>query len=298
MSKNVLLKSVKIHNGETLGYRECGSGDKTLLLVHGNMTSSKHWDVLIDKLPDDIKIYAVDMRGFGISTYNTPINSLKDFSEDIKDFVDILGLKKFAMAGWSTGGGVAMQFAADYPEYVTHLITVESVGIKGYPMFRKDEKGHPILTELLSTKEEIAKDEIQVVPVLKAYASKDKEYMRSLWNSVIYTQNQPSSEKYNEYLADMMTQRNLVDVDYALVNFNMSHNHNGVVPGTGEVDKITAPTLVIEGNKDIVVPMYMAEDIKNGIGDNAELIIFENSGHSPLIDSIDKLTESIVDFIS
>lgn len=298
MSKNVLVGSVKIDNGETLGYRECGEGDKILLLVHGNMTSSKHWDVLIDKLPDNIKVYAVDMRGFGMSTYNIPVNSLRDFSEDIKNFVDKLGLKKFAMAGWSTGGGVAMQFAADHPEYVTHLITVESVGIKGYPMFRKDEKGQPVLTELLRTKEDIAKDQVQVVPVLKAYESKDKEYMRSLWNMVIYTQNQPSPEKYDEYLDDMMTQRNLVDVDYALVNFNMSHDHNGVVPGTGEVDKITAPTLVIEGDKDLVVPMYMAEDIKNGIGDNAELVIFENSGHSPLIDRIDKLTESIVDFIS
>jgi pimeloyl-ACP methyl ester carboxylesterase len=297
MSREVMLKKVNLPNGETLGYRETVEGEKVLLLIHGNMTSSKHWDILIDELPKRYKVYAVDLRGFGMSTYNNSINSLKDFSEDIKLFVDTIGLEKFSMAGWSTGGGVAMQFAADYPELVEKLILIESVGIKGYPIFKKDEKGQPIPGQLLKTREEVAKDPVQVLPVLNAYANKDKQFLRNLWNMLIYTHNKPTDEKYEEYLDDMLTQRNLVDVDYGLLTFNISNENNGVVDGTGDVDKIKAPTLVIQGDRDLVVPRNMGEEIAEAIGDNARLEILENSGHSPLIDCLDKLTKLIVDFI-
>ncbi|GAA3325912.1 hypothetical protein GCM10020331_059700 [Ectobacillus funiculus] len=75
------------------------------------MTSSKHWDLLIEELDSKYKLYAVDMRGFGISSYHTPIERIKDFSDDIKLFVDEMGLKKiFGIIGWSTGGAVAMEF--------------------------------------------------------------------------------------------------------------------------------------------------------------------------------------------
>ncbi len=68
------LQKILLSNGETLAYREEGVGEKILLLIHGNMSSSKHWDILVKKLCDKYRIIAVDMRGFGGSTYNNPIN--------------------------------------------------------------------------------------------------------------------------------------------------------------------------------------------------------------------------------
>lgn len=294
---NFELKKVRIDNGETLGYRECGRGDKTLLLIHGNMTSSKHWDIVMEKLENDFKIYAIDLRGFGVSTYNKAIDSLKDFSEDIKMFVDKLDIKGFTIAGWSTGGGIALHFAADYPDYVEKLILVESVGITGYPIFKKDEKGQPIIGEFLRTKDEIAKDPIQVLPILNAIENRDKETYRAVWNALIYTKNRPAEEKYEEYLDDMLTQRNLVDVDYALTRFNISNIHNGVVEGTGDIEKIKVPTLVFQGDRDLVVPRRMGEGIAAAIGKNAKLVILEDSGHSPFIDCLEKIVGFIKEFL-
>lgn len=297
MSQTIMINKVTLSNGETIGYREIGNGNKILVLVHGNMTSSKHFEILMEELKEDYKIYAMDLRGFGLSSYNARINSLKDFSEDLKEWVDILGLNKFSLAGWSTGGGIIMQFAADHQEYVEKLVLIESVGIKGYPMFIKDENGQPILTQQIKTREEIAEDPIQVVPVLDAYASKNKEYMKMLWNMVIYTHNKPSEELYDEYVDDMFTQRNLVDVDYALVVFNISEEHNGVVEGNSLVNKIEVPTLVLQGDRDYVVPRYMGEGIAEGIGENAKLVIIENCGHSPLVDAMPVLVKEIKEFI-
>lgn len=291
------LKSVKLGNGEKLGYRKRNGGEKLLVLLHGNMTSSKHWDILMESLPEEFTIYAPDLRGFGISSYNQEINSLHDFSEDFKLFCDGLNLKKFNLMGWSTGGGVAMDFAADHPEYVEKLILMESVGTKGYPIFKKDENGQAIPGKLLSTKEEIANDPVQVLPVLNAYENNDKATMKMIWNNTIYTDNQPDPEKYDEYLEDMFTQRNLVDVDYALAHFNISNEHNGLEKGNGKAEKIQVPTLILYGDNDKVVPEQMAKDIKNDIGENAQLKYLKNCGHSPLIDDLDQLLNEILDFL-
>lgn len=295
MTKNILLKSVQIPNGETIGYRECGTGNKVLVLIHGNMSSSKHWDLLMESLPEDYKIYALDLRGMGISTYNTPVNSVEDFVEDIKAVIDILGLKKFFLAGWSFGGVVSMQFAANYSEYVHKLILVESGPMDGYPMFKMDEQGQPILTERVSAREDIAVNPA-VAPLLYAYSNKDKEFLKNIWRLTIYTENEPSPEKFDEYMDDMLTQRNLVDLDYSLLHFNISHGHNGLTFGNGDIDKITAPTLILQGERDIVCPPHVGQGIKDGIGDNATLVSLP-CGHSPFIDCLDRIVEEFINFI-
>jgi len=295
--KNILLNSIKLSNGETIGYRKAGEGKKTIVLVHGNMTTSKHWDTVMESMPSEYTTYAIDLRGFGISTYNRPVNSLREFSEDLKLFVDEMGLNKFYLAGWSTGGGVAMYFTIDYPEQVEKLILVESVGIKGYPMFKKDTNGQPILTELIQTKEEIEEDPVQVVPILNAYKDRNKEFLRAVWDSAIYLFSKPTEEKYEEYLDEMLTQRNLVDIDYSLVHFNISDEHNGVVEGSGEVHKIEAPTLVIQGKNDLIVPMDMGVGIAEGIGENAKLELLDNGGHAPMTDDLDRFMKLILNFM-
>ncbi|WP_047150777.1 intracellular short-chain-length polyhydroxyalkanoate depolymerase [Aneurinibacillus tyrosinisolvens] len=294
---DISLKKVILDNGETMAYREREGGQKQIVLVHGNMTSSVHWDLVMENLPAEYKVYAVDMRGFGESTYNEPIYSLHDFALDLRDWVDKVKLTSFVLVGWSTGGGVAMDFAADYPDYVEKLILLASVGTRGYPLFKKNGLGQPDFTTPLRTKEEIAQDPVQVVPIQNAYDSRNKGMLRQVWNLAIYTHNQPDEARYEKYLDDMLTQRNLVDVDYALATFNISGEENVVGPGSGKAAKINIPVLVLRGTRDYVIPDQMAKDIKQDIGDNARIHYLEDAGHSPLIDALPELLQAITDFI-
>lgn len=285
--KNYELKTMVLSNGETIAYREAGSGSKTVILVHGNMSSSVHFQTTMEALESEYKVYALDMRGFGDSSYNNELNSLHDFSEDIQLWVKALDLKDFNILGWSTGGGVVLELAADMPERVNKVFLLDSVGIKGYPMFKKDEKGQPILTQLITTKEEIKVDPVQVLPILTAYATRNKDLLKMIWNAVIYNTVQPNEEDYDAYLEAMLKQRNLVDVDYSLVHFNMTSDLNLIGMGSGRMALVKAPIVILHGKNDYVVPFNQAEEMKQVFGDQAILIPFDG-GHSLPTDCFDQ----------
>ncbi|MDF2698665.1 MAG: alpha/beta hydrolase fold [Haloplasmataceae bacterium] len=297
MLKDYLVLKLDLGNGETLAYRQTGKGDKTLLLIHGNMSSSIHYDTVMEELEDNYLIYAVDLRGFGDSTYNQPINSLSDFATDMEIFINKLELENLTVMGWSTGGGVALELAAEIPDIVNKVILIESVGIKGYPMFKRDEKFQPILTERISLRVDVAVDPIQVIPVLNAFQTKNKDFFRYIWNLTIYNTKQPDPERYDRYLEEIIKQRNLVDVDYALVHFNMTYEHNGVNEGTGRVDFIKADVLILQGEKDLVVPMMVGLETKKHLGDKAKLVLLKG-GHSPITDDLSEFINIVKDFIN
>ncbi|WP_160724365.1 intracellular short-chain-length polyhydroxyalkanoate depolymerase [Bacillus sp. USDA818B3_A] len=292
---NISMKEVHLSNGETLSYREREGGEQKVLLIHGNMTSSKHWDLVYENIDSKYKVYAVDLRGFGQSTYNNPVMSIKDFSDDVKLFVDAIGIRDFAIVGWSTGGAVSMQFAADYPGCCNKLILLASESTRGYPFEGKiNETDEP---RRFTTHADIKKDVTKTIPVQTAYHTNNTELLRLIWNSVIYTHKQPSPDLYEEYLQDMRTQRNLAEVHHSNNTFNISHHHNGLVEGNGKVDDIHVPVLVLRGERDYVVTAEMTKELVADLGEKAKFIELKNCGHSPLVDDLPQLLSAITDFL-
>jgi len=292
------LKVVELSNGETITYRERPGGEKLVLFIHGNMTSSKHWDILMDTFNEDYTIIAPDLRGFGGSTYNKRASHVRDFSNDIKLFVDSLGLKKFSLVGWSFGGTVCMQFCADNPEYCEKLVLLASGSTRGYAHYKTNSDGSPDVTTRFTTIEEIESDQMRTIPMQALYDTKNRDGLKLVWNSAIYTHKQPGEEKYNEYIDDMLTQRNLADVYHALNTFNISHVDNVAAKGTGEIDKINIPVLNLYGERDLVVPYIMTQEITEDFGDKAKTVKLENCGHSPLIDDLQQLKTAIENFLN
>jgi pimeloyl-ACP methyl ester carboxylesterase len=296
--KNIVLKEVLLSNGEKLAYREREGGDRKVLLVHGNMTSSKHWDLVLENMDESFKLYAVDLRGFGSSSYLNPISSIKDFSDDVKLFVDEIGLKDFAMVGWSTGGAVSMQFVSDYPGYCEKLILLASASTRGYPFYGLNSEGQLDTNLRYQTYEEIKKDPIRTVPIQGAYDSHNRDFLKSVWNAAIYTKNQPHPDLYEEYVDDILTQRNLAEVYHSLNTFNISSVDNEVSVGNGNVQKINVPVLVLRGDRDYVVSEQMTTELLADLGDHARFVELKDCGHSPLIDDLDQLINCMSEFLN
>lgn len=291
----IRLKGIEFSNGEKLAYRIGGTGE-TILLVHGNLVSSRHWGNLLEKLAKNYKVIAIDLRGAGHSSYNNPIETFKDWAYDIKLFCDELALKDFILLGWSMGGGISQQFVVDYPDYAKKLILYQSIPATGYPYQKKGLNGE-FLNEYYDNKEDLLKDPIQLKPMIYGLESKDKKSLRQLWNSTVLNVNTPDEEEYDALIDDVLMTRNLKDAAWAAHIFNISHVHNGVVDGTGEIDKINIPVLIFAGDKDIICPIPMAEFTKKQIGENAKLAILKNCSHTPHYDNINLVIENIDDFI-
>lgn len=290
------VRTVDIPTGETIGYRVREGGDVPVVLLHGNMTSSYHWDLVFEAMDDRFTLYAMDMRGFGASSYEEPIDSLHDFAADVEAFVDAVGLESFHLWGWSTGGGVAVPVAASLPGRVRSLVLMAPVSTRGYPIYVKDEAGQPT-DEVAVTREEIANDPVQVVPMVAANEAEDREAYRAVWDSLIYTHNAPDEERYEAYVDDMLTQRNLVDVSYALAHFNVSEEENAYGPGDGTASDVEAPALVLHGDRDNVITRGMVEEILADLPD-ATFVELEDCGHSPPVDALDETVERVEEFLA
>lgn len=111
--------------------REAGDpSGPTLLLVHGNVSSSVFFDELIADLSADAHVLAPDFRGYGDSE-RLPIDAtrgVRDLSDDLAALLDALGVEGPVDAlGWSAGGNAVLQLAIDHPHRVRRLV-LEATG--------------------------------------------------------------------------------------------------------------------------------------------------------------------------
>ncbi|ADC48852.1 putative 3-oxoadipate enol lactonase [Alkalihalophilus pseudofirmus OF4] len=291
---NIQLKYVDLNNGERLAYREREGGTDVVVLLHGNMTSSLHWDLLLESLDPTFKVYAIDMRGFGESTYHRAVDSIEDFAEDIREVLSKLEIASCDLIGWSTGGAVALQVAAREEKQVRRVVLLASASTRGYPYYQQIEESR---LERLETKEAIAADPVRTIPIEEAYLTRNTVLLKQIWDSLIYTKNQPSEERYQKYIDDMCTQKNLADVYYALNTFNMSEHHNGLVEGSGEVNNISQSVLILWGEHDLVISEVMTQELIEDLGERAYYVRLKDCGHSPLIDDLAQVTKVMEDFL-
>ena len=88
-----------------------------------------------------------------------------------------------------------------------------------------------------------------------------------------------------------------MDANWALENFNMSDQHNFYHQGTQTIDRIKAPVLHIWGRNDIVNTEYMVTDNVEALKEQSTYIVYEQCGHSTLVDAPDQLAKDILSFI-
>jgi len=289
-------KYVKLPNGETYAYVEKGEGDRNLILIHGNVSSSLYYLPLLDRLPSTVHAYAMDLRGYGDSTYHERFTSLKELAEDVSLFMAALKIKSGVIVGWSLGGGVAMEFAAHHPEKTEKLVLIESTTHKGYPVFKKDEKGQMILGATYRDADEMATDPVQVKPLVDAIKAGNFAFLKYIYDLTIYTVGKPTEDEYKLYIGESLKQRNLPDADYALAAMNMGNEPGPYSQGEDTIGLIKVPVLHFWGDRDITVPEAMVLGNIAAIKSESTYVKFANCGHSPLVDNPDGLTNAILKF--
>lgn len=109
-------------------------GPETLVLVHGNVSSSHLFQSFMLELDEKFTVYAPDLRGFGLSEVLDvdATRGVTDFSDDVASFMDALGLSSATVLGWSLGGGVVMQLMLSRPELIKKVVLEAPVSPFGF----------------------------------------------------------------------------------------------------------------------------------------------------------------------
>ena len=117
------------------GVDPAGPGE-VVLFVHGNVSSSLFWQQPLLALHETgrIRPLAVDLRGYG-DTDPLPIDAsrgMRDWADDLAALIDVLGLDRVHLVGWSMGAGVVLQYLLDAPDRVASVALVAPMSPYGF----------------------------------------------------------------------------------------------------------------------------------------------------------------------
>ncbi|CAB4733271.1 unannotated protein [freshwater metagenome] len=115
-------------HGHRRAFVKVGQGP-ALLLLHGLACDHHTWDPVIDALAKRFTVIAPDLLGHGQSAKPRADYSLGGYANGMRDLLTVLGIDKVTVVGHSFGGGVAMQFAYQFPERTERMMLVASGGL-------------------------------------------------------------------------------------------------------------------------------------------------------------------------
>lgn len=121
------IRWTKVH-GHDVAYRQAGTGP-VLVMIHGIAGSSGTWVPVMPLLAERFTVIAPDLLGHGESAKPRGDYSLGAYASGIRDLLGVLGHDRATVVGHSLGGGVAMQFAYQFPQMAERLVLIGSGGL-------------------------------------------------------------------------------------------------------------------------------------------------------------------------
>jgi pimeloyl-ACP methyl ester carboxylesterase len=261
----VSLRTAELH-GRTVSYLGGGEGP-VLLLIHGMAGTSDNWRGVVESLAHRHTVIAPDLPGHGASEGGRGDYSLGSLATGLRDLLLTLDHERATLVGHSLGGGIAMQFAYQFPEMVERLVLVSSGGLgpEVSPILRAaalpgadlfisatasvGQAAGGVIGRSLSTLG--LKPGPDVAEVARGYASladprRRKAFLATL-RSVVGTEGQQISASDRLYLAEAV------------------------------------PVLIVWGARDPIIPARHGEDAHRALP-GSRLEIFEGTGHMPQLE--------------
>jgi 2-hydroxy-6-oxonona-2,4-dienedioate hydrolase len=249
LSKQSNLQKFTNVNGSVIRYLEDGPSDcKTLILLHGIGASAERWSRVIPTLSRDYRVIAPDIIGFGYSDKPVVEYTMDFFIDFFESFLDNLGISEASIIGSSLGGHIATEFAIRFPHMVEKLVLVSPAG-----MMRKSN------------------------PTLDRYimAALYPEYQRvyEVFSEMVYDSNTINQET----LMDFVNRMNLPNAKYAFMSTLLGIRYAPRLKG--RLSNITAPTLLMWGENDTMIPLAEYAHQYNEIPNMEELVVIKKCGH-------------------
>jgi pimeloyl-ACP methyl ester carboxylesterase len=274
------VKFLELH-GDKVAYRDEGNGE-ALLLIHGMAGSSDSWRAVLPQLAKKYRVIAPDLLGHGQSDKPRFSDySLGAFAVWLRDLLDELGVSHATVVGHSLGGGVAMQFVYQHPDYVKRLVLISSGGLGpdvGLILRLLSAPGAELVLPIIAPK-----------PVLTA-GNKLRSWLRAAG-----IQSPRGAEIWSAYssLADPATRQSFLRTLRSVVDYR-----GQAVSALSKLGlREHLPIMAIWGEKDDIIPVSHAHAAHEARAD-ARLEILPDVGHFAQVEAPNDVVELIEDFIA
>ena len=245
-------------------YWMLGDGETTVLLLHGLGSCVETWKYTIGALAPYHRVYAVDLVGSGRSDKPPASYSLTYQAQFLKAFMDTVGIDRARLIGNSMGGGVALQFALLFPAQVEKLVLANSLGL-----------GKEIALTL-----RIASLPFPSLLLRPSRPSTAIALKQCVYDSSVIT------DDWVEFFFQIAMLPGIQKALHMQIQANI--NFWGVCPKVygsivAQLATINAPTLIIWGQQDHVLPVAHAQ-VAAELLPNTKLEIFDSCGHWPQVE--------------
>ena len=274
-----------LYDGTRIHFRDEGNAkNPTVILLHGFNGSLLNFDRLVPLLVEDYRLVSIDLPGFGLTgAIPSADYSTESFIDTVTTLTTHLGIEKFSIAGNSMGGGVAWRYALNNPRKVESLILIASSGVmteEDSRKFAERKENSPIVWRLMNSN------------ILKRFLNyyTPKFFATQGLKVSVYDQKLANIEHAMQFhdLVLLEGSRNAI--------LSMSMGSRSKMHGPESLSRIEAPTLVIHGDKDNIIPIERSQVFEEYI-DNVEVKIYSQIGHLPMYEDPNKTANDIKSFL-
>jgi pimeloyl-ACP methyl ester carboxylesterase len=267
------------------GYRRAfvlaGEGP-AVLLIHGIGDSSVTWRSVIPELARTHTVVAPDLLGHGVSDKPRADYSIAGYANAMRDLLGVLGIERATVVGHSLGGGVAMQFAYQYPERCERVVLVSSggVGREVNPVLRLAAAPNAdLVLPLLGVQamRSVVRAGLEVLRLLDTDLGRDADNFMQIFDALPDVASRRAFIRTLRAGVDMAGQCiTMLDRCYLMRD---------------------RPTLLVWGTRDPIVP-YDHGLMAHAAMPWSRLETFEGAGHFPHLTHSEKFLRVLCDFLS
>ena len=269
-------------HGYRRAFRVAGSGP-AILLIHGIGDNSTTWSTVQSKLAQRFTVIAPDLLGHGKSDKPRADYSVAAYANGMRDLMSVLDIERVTVVGHSLGGGVAMQFAYQFPQLVERLILIGAGGVTKDVNIALRISSVPLGSEALAV--------LRLPLVLPAL-----QVIGRIGGALF------GSTGVGRDIPDVL--RILEDLPEPTASSAFARTLRAVVDWRGQVVTMldrcylteSVPVQLIWGSRDSVIPVAHAR-MAHAAMPGSQLEVFEGSGHFPFHDDPDRFVELVEKFI-
>lgn len=262
----------KTDDGLNLYYEIQGNpnAEQTLVFLNGLTQSTLAWAFVLPYFKNDYRMVLMDFIFQGQSDKDAQWRDFDRHASDLKGILDNENISKVTLIGISYGSLVAQHFAVNYPKYLSKLVLISTFAHKT-PYYEAIELswwraletgGYNLMLDIMLPS--VLSENYFMNPLIPISVMKDSRK----------TANQNSEAIFN-----------LMRATKERKDFR------------NDLEKIVAPTLIIQGEKDMLLPVHLAKEVQLHIKDSS-LVVIKNAGHTLNLEHISEVCLEIKNFLN